>query len=109
MVDLKRTSFEGTPRVVVCAAIRYRDGGKIVCGPRHGDCLNEIPTSDQDIAVVELGFVDQDREFLTREEAWVIADLMGQIRRPTTFERDFSNQRQLVHSDIHPLFSEQLY
>jgi hypothetical protein len=69
---------------VVCAAIKL--GDVIVTGPRHYDTImcNTIKQMDMlshwtDNA--EQGFVDQRGNFLTREEAWIIAEKVGQIIR----------------------------
>lgn len=69
-----------TPRVV-CAAIRVCD--QIICGARHYDGLmiqqitarNEIGKWRE----AEQGFVDQWGKWLTREHAWRVAELAGQI------------------------------
>jgi hypothetical protein len=68
-------------KLVVCAAIRK--SGHIICGARHYDqimrsalyLMNEKPIR------WEQGFIDQRGNFLTREEAWMVADSAGQIRR----------------------------
>jgi hypothetical protein len=98
------------PRVIVCAAIRSYETKTIICGPRHGDCLNfaaeyQLGTKED----WECGFVDQENEFLTRAEAWKIADAMGQIRRPTGWESNFNEQRAPNVGDEGLLFSECLY
>lgn len=68
---------------VVCAAVRLTMNGKtlVITGARHYDklmvaCLNAISkeTSDE-----TQGFVDNYGEFLTREEAWVVAKKARQI------------------------------
>lgn len=98
------------PRLVVCAAIRHPLTGEVVCGPRHGDCLNAavgvfIPEGRR----WELGFVDQHNVFMDRTEAWFVADAAGQIRRPTGYERNYDNQRPPGVGDSGLLFSENLY
>lgn len=70
-------------RRVVCAAIRD-ESGNIVCGPRHYDHLMHkqiaaFPKGSWNLA--EQGFVDQHGDWLTREEAWEIAEAAGQIVR----------------------------
>lgn len=100
-------------RVVVCAAIKHKAKGTIICGARHGNCLNQAvalgidgsPSSE----TWECGFVDADNVFMSRKEAWIVADNMGQIRRPCGFEKDFSNQREKGVGDSELLFSENLY
>ena len=100
-------------RLIVCAAVRNKDTGTIVCGARHGDCLNaemryrldDRPSGE----VWECGFIDQDREFLNRVEAWKVADAAGQIRRPTGLERNYDSHRKPNIGDEGMLFSENLY
>lgn len=101
-------------RLVVCAAIRHRETGEIVCGARHGDCLNAairygLDSIPMDSETWECGFIDQDRKFLTRAEAWKVADAAGQIRRPRGFEKNYDNQRKPNIGDDGLLFSENLY
>lgn len=87
------------PRLVVCAALRD-SAGRVVVGPRHFDAvmmalINRMPHSKQ-WRGAEQGFIDQRGKFLTREEAWEIAILEGQIRRD-------------VGSGAPCLYSENLY
>lgn len=100
-------------RVVVCAAIRHKSSGTIICGARHGNCLNQAVSLGVDKSPSsenwECGFVDADNVFMSRKEAWKVADSMGQIRRPCGFEKDFSNQRAPNIGDSELLFSENLY
>lgn len=101
------------PQLIVCAAIRNKNTGVIICGARHGNCLNaamgygldDCPSGE----VWECGFVDQHNKFLTRAEAWKVADANGQIRRPTGYERHYNNQRKPNVGDEGLLFSENLY
>lgn len=100
-------------RLVVCAAILNKTNGIKICGPRHGNCLNVAIESGIDTNpgndTWELGFVDQDNKFMSRAEAWKVADAAGLIRRPTGFELDYSRQRELGKGDEGLLFSECLY
>lgn len=103
-------------RLVVCAAIRSRATGTIVCGPRHGNCLNAAvrfglydPGTGNGGEVWECGFVDAHGAFMDRAEAWRVADAVGQIRRPTGHERHYENQRRAGIGDEGLLFSENLY
>ena len=86
-------------RLIVCAALLNKDG-RIVCGPRHFDQTMMGQIKDRpDVNTwrdADQGFIDQHGVYLTREEAWEIAELEGQIRRR-------------VGSDIPVLFSENLY
>jgi hypothetical protein len=98
-------------RLVVCAAIKNNETGRIICGPRHGHCLNTanglgLYAKSEDW---ECGFVDQHNEFMDRYVAWECADMAGQIRCPTGFERDYSDWRKAGVGDKEMLFSENLY
>lgn len=96
------TPISVIPRIV-CAAVRHRDG-RIVCGPRHFDAtmwqqiMNLTPAQWEEVKVrtvthpaeqppvsatgwygADEGFIDQHGKFLTREQAWRVADFAGQI------------------------------
>lgn len=72
---------ERSPQRIVCAAIRHSNGS-IICGPRHFDALmrSQIFARKQgeEWRGAEQGFVNQFGEFLTREQAYEIADTNGQ-------------------------------
>lgn len=71
-------------QVIVCAAMRDRKTGNIICSVRHWDKTThwlfdspeEARTFDD-----EQGFVDNKYQFLTRTEAWKVAEAAGQIKR----------------------------
>ena len=87
------------PHRIVCAALRSRITGTVVPGPRHFDAtmcalIQKLPPDNWLIA--EHGFLDTHGQFLTRQEAWAVAEANGQI----------------VHrcgGDAKELFSENLY
>lgn len=72
-------------RVIVCAANRSVKTGQIVAGARHWDSVmrgqilvnGERPKEWFD---AEQGFIDQAGVFLTRREAWLVAEQAGQIK-----------------------------
>ena len=69
---------------IICAAMRCRKTGKVICSVRHWDefCRMAFDTKDQAIDFDdEQGFVDNRYTFLTREEAWQVALEAGQIIR----------------------------
>jgi hypothetical protein len=111
--DCDRAPVDRTVRLIVCAAVRNKYTGEIVCGARHGNCLNAVIRYGLDSSPLreawECGFIDQDNEFLSRIEAWEVADAAGQIRRPLGFEEDYSAQRGAGIGDDGMLFSENLY
>lgn len=98
-------------KIIVCAAIKHRQTNQIICGVRHGDCINLAVEFgiDVDSETWDCGFVDQNREFLTRSEAWEVADKAGQIRRPYSLEPNYENVRKPNIGDKQILFSENLY
>jgi hypothetical protein len=87
-------------QLVVCAANRFPDG-TVILGARHYDSLMReaiaarglVPGED------EQGFIDQKGRFLTRREAWKVAQVAGQIRRRVGGD----------HLDGGTLYSEGLY
>jgi len=86
-------------RRIVCAAIRNASGdGGIICGVRHFDDImrGKISASKADWRRPVQGFVDNQGHFLTREEAWTVAEQARQI-----------NTDRVQHPGR--LFSEDLY
>lgn len=76
-------STNSRPRMVVCAAIKHQCTYDLIVGPRHFDATMAcwIERSGMDWHRAEQGFIDQHGEFLSRQEAWKVADAAGQIRR----------------------------
>jgi hypothetical protein len=70
------------PRVVVCAANKNRHTGQIVTGARHFDAVMRgmIGISRNDWTDSEQGFIDQFGVFMTREEAYEVAEAQGQVK-----------------------------
>ena len=68
---------------IVCVANRHKFVGDIdiILGIRHWDELMRQQVSDSDYSDYEQGFIDNKGKFLTREEAWVVAEREGQIIR----------------------------
>lgn len=88
------------PQRIVCAAMKM-DDGSIVLGVRHYDpnmreAFMSRRCANESTHVVEQGFIDNKRNFLTREEAFVVAKEQGQIIRR-------------CGGDEKELFSENLY
>lgn len=65
---------------IVCAANRKRFTGEVVLGIRHWDAwmANALDTEGDP---VDQGFIDNRGNFLSRTEAWKIAEAAGQIIR----------------------------
>ena len=99
--DYANDPLKGTRRVV-CAAIRSTKSGKIICGARHFDQVmrGQLEVYDAvapiDKASIEQGFIDQWCNFLTREDALIVAKAANQIVKR-------------CGGDEHRLFSENLY
>jgi len=68
---------------VVCAANRNRISGQVILGVRHWDTSMHLAIGDtfehDNWKTCETGFIDQFSNFLTREEAFVIASKQNQI------------------------------
>lgn len=100
-------------QLIVCAAIQHKVTGVVVRGVRHGNCINFAVQNELDLSPSwdnwVCGFVDQHDLFLTREQAWKVADVAGQIRRPTGLERNYDHHRPANVGDEGLLFSENLY
>lgn len=97
------------PRFVVCAAMRNKSG-LIIAGARHFDTVMRAAIKSLNLGFSdwEQGFIDQKGVFMTREEAWKVADARGQIRRPTGWEPSLEPRKANV-GDEGCLFSENLY
>lgn len=90
-------------RRIVCAAIQLPDLVTPIIGPRHyDDTMHDTIMLEPPELIeawrheAEQGFIDQHGVFLTREEAWVVAEAAGQIIRR-------------VGGDGQRLYSENLY
>lgn len=81
-----KPDYNLAPRRIVSAAMT-RDG-KLIASPRHMDKIaRRIVRATDGKAYwrnAEQGFVDQFGDFLTREEAWIVAEAQGQIIRQTS-------------------------
>lgn len=94
-------------RRIVCAANRFY-GDTIVCGARHYDeAMRSVLPHLKDAyssANVEQGFINTWGEFLSREEAWMVASYNDQIIR-------IVGSQDVNHIGVYgtELFSENLY
>lgn len=75
-------THEEAPIRIVCSAMRNKDG-LVVCSVRHYDSfIHQFNVKIDNLNNVrEQGFVDNRFNYLTREEAWVVAFNAGQIIR----------------------------
>ena len=72
---------EDVDALVVCAAC-INSEGKVVPSVRHGDKLMYNVMDEEEVISFHWvqGFVTNRFSFITREEAWIIAERQGQIR-----------------------------
>ena len=72
---------EDLDALVVCAAC-INSEGKVVPSVRHGDKLMYNVMDEEEVIRFRWvqGFVTNRFSFITREEAWIIAERQGQIR-----------------------------
>lgn len=89
---------EDDDALIVCAAC-INSEGKVVPSVRHGDKLLYNVMDEDEVILFRWvqGFVTNRFSFVTRKEAWIIAERQGQIR----------NQLPCDHSKR--LYSENLY
>ncbi|MDN4573718.1 hypothetical protein DBB29_09035 [Pandoraea cepalis] len=71
----------GDCRRIVCAANRKRFTDEIVLGIRHWDAFMRREVRETEGDPVDQGFIDQHGNFLSRTEAWKVAEATGQIIR----------------------------
>lgn len=92
-------------RKIVCAAMKHPVFFTIICSPRHmdGPCrsaFRAMKCDEDDLKWVQ-GFVNTWGEFLTREEAWIVACHNNQIFRyvGNQTEADFGVQGTKLYSE----------
>lgn len=67
---------------VVCAAIKHPQSGAVIAGPRHFDGVMRATIGKSlEWYEAEQGFIDQHGNYLSRTEAWKVAEAAGQILR----------------------------
>jgi hypothetical protein len=72
---------------IVCAANRHKVSGRLICGARHWDsAMRGQKLESEKWYDFEQGFLNQFAEFLTRQEAWIIAEKNGQIKRKVSVD-----------------------
>jgi len=68
---------------IVCAAIRFTLTREVILGIRHFDTFmhKQLENTPSQGDPIEQGFIDQKGSYLTRTEAWKVAEAAGQIIR----------------------------
>lgn len=107
MSNEQNQTAEGGPlqrrvRRVVCAALRAEDG-EVLIGIRHysSDMHAQIDARPDGYKFChrsgdDQGFVDQRGEYLTRRQAWNVAEAAGQVRR-----QGFDGEGELFSEDLY--------
>lgn len=90
--------YDDKDSYIVCAAC-INENGKVIPSVRHGDELMYNVVDDEEVRSFHWiqGFVTNRFSFVTRKEAWIIAERQGQIRN------------SLPCDDAKRLYSENLY
>ena len=88
-------------RRIVCSALRHRDSGDLILGPRHFDMTMHKQIANYKMLTTiwnraEQGFIDNYGVFCNRKEAFLIAQAANQII-------------YRVGNDTDTLYSENLY
>ena len=73
----------GNNEWILCAAIKYND--LIISGHRHGDCYETLfklkpESKNETLEDCDPGFLTSNNRFVSREEAWLIAEANNQIK-----------------------------
>lgn len=83
----EENGLEKPQQVVVCAACKHPTSDLMICGARHWDSVMReqfmamaMYGEKQQAAQWEQGFIDQFGDFLTREEAAIVARKSGQTK-----------------------------
>jgi hypothetical protein len=75
-VRVKREPY--TCERIICAAVKCYE--EVYCGYRHANIYNQFPILSLACPDSDEGFITTDNgRFVTRQEAWIIADNAGQI------------------------------
>ena len=84
-----QTERAGDVELIACAAIKHKPSGMVICAPRHGGLMHKTLEILKRLGFVTLGVDDEFEQgfvtnqfdkFVTREEAFIIAQKAGQIR-----------------------------
>ena len=102
---------------ILCAAVKYN--GQIISGYRHNDCwelleslIGEVNGDLIDTEIAQ-GFLTSDKRYVSRAEAWIIAEDNNQIvhgYKSGKFPDDGLRKTLGITSEFEPLLmSENLY
>jgi hypothetical protein len=68
---------------IVCAANKHKTSGRIICGARHwDDIMRSQKLEHEKWSEFDQGFITQLREWINREEAYLVALDQNQILYP---------------------------
>lgn len=86
-----------TPLVRACA---LRVNGEVFTGPSHGEIMDDLDARGIVYnSTSEDGFIDQEGVFLTREQAFEVAQRAGQMRSDAAISR--AKNSGLAAEDVH--------
>ena len=94
--------------MIICAAMKLTMNNEagtelIVCGLRHGNCLNTIAqlNSDWKNSSKIQGFINHKGEFLDRKEAFQHVKEMGQCNATQRYYWEDHGQEELYSEDLY--------
>lgn len=89
--------------MIICAAIKDTSTGAVFGGIRHSDiyeALSQIGISLKDRNFEE-GFLDSEKNFLTRAEAYQVAKKTGQISYTARMAKELERDNLLYSEDLY--------
>ena len=96
--------------MIICAAIKLKcihseqeDDELIVCGLRHGNCLEVINEFKTKVGFSHQtqGFIDDKGNFLNRYEAYLHACQCGQLSKTTRLYKEEKGETELYSEDLY--------
>ena len=96
--------------MIICAAIKLidldQDKSLVICGHRHGNCLEMIRHLDEQWRKIPRrniiqGFINHKGEFLDREEAFKHIQEIGQCNETQRYYWEDHNQDELYSEDLY--------
>lgn len=95
--------------MIICAAIKmkYLDSNDekqsvVICGYRHGNCYHIISKLDVCSVIEKIeGFIDNQDNFLDRQEAYVHARNCGQLSQANIWYKEDRNDCELYSEDLY--------
>lgn len=88
--------------MILASALQFEYNGKTItlCGCRHGDIYNQLISlgiSIDNICDAREGFITHKNEFLNRQEAYIHAEICGQL---SNFVKTNKFNKSLISEDL---------